>query len=169
VGSLAVQLAKASGAVVTGVDVAEKLDVVRAAGADRVIDATHEDFTRTGARYDLIVDVPGNRPISECRRALTPSGTYVLIGHDGFGTSAGTWFGSIDRFLGLLVRAPFVSQRISPGDTTHTQDPLGVLAGLAEAGKLTPAVDRTFPLGEVPEAIRYLVVGRARGKVVITI
>ena len=89
VGSFAVQLANASGAVVTGVDVAEKLDVVRAAGADRVIDATHEDFTRTGARYDLIVDVPGNRPISECRRALTPSGTYVLIGHDGFGPRPG--------------------------------------------------------------------------------
>jgi NADPH:quinone reductase-like Zn-dependent oxidoreductase len=167
VGSFAVQIARASGAVVTGVDVAEKLDVVRAL-ADRVIDATHEDFTRTGARYDLIVDIPGNRSISECRRALTPSGTYVLIGHDGFG-EAGRWFGSIGRFLGLLVRSPFVSQRISPRNTARTTDPLGVLAELVEAGELTPAVDRTFPLSEVPEAIRYLAAGRARGKVVVTI
>jgi Zinc-binding dehydrogenase len=106
---------------------------------------------------------------SSCRRALTPSGTYVLIGHDGFGASAGPWFGSIGRFLGLLARSPFVSRRISPRNTTRTEDPLGVLAALAEAGELTPAVDRTFPLSEVPAAIAYLVAGRARGKVVITI
>jgi NADPH:quinone reductase-like Zn-dependent oxidoreductase len=178
VGSFAVQIAKASGAVVTGVDVTEKLDVVGAL-ADRAVDATHEDFTRrrlvghgrprTGAPYDLIVDIPGNRPVSACRRALTPTGTYALIGHDGFGESAGRWFGSIGRFLGLLVRSPFVSQRIGPRSTSRTTDPLGALAELIEAGELTPAVDRAFPLGEVPAAIRYLAAGRARGKVVVTV
>jgi NADPH:quinone reductase-like Zn-dependent oxidoreductase len=110
VGAFAVQLAKAYGATVTGVDEVTKLDMVRSLGADRVIDYSEEDFTRSGERYDLIFDVPGNHPFSRCRRALTPDGTYVLIGHDRFGESAGRWLGSLPRVLGLVAMSPFVSQ-----------------------------------------------------------
>jgi NADPH:quinone reductase-like Zn-dependent oxidoreductase len=104
VGTLAVQIANAGGAHVTGVDRAAKLETVGSIGADRVIDAEREDFTRGVERYDLILDVPGNHPWSDCRRALTPQGTYVLIGHDGFGATAGRWLGSLPRFAGLMVR-----------------------------------------------------------------
>jgi NADPH:quinone reductase-like Zn-dependent oxidoreductase len=168
VGAFAVQLAKAAGADVTGVDSAGKLDMVRSLGADRVIDYTKEDFTRRGERYDLILDVPGTHPVSDIRRALTPTGTYVLIGHDRFGASGRRWIGGIGQFLKLVVLSPFVSQRMAPRESKEIKDRLGFLKELVEAGKLTPVIDRTFPLSEVPEAIRYLAEGHARGRVVIT-
>ena len=169
VGAFAVQLAKAYGAEVTAVDAAGKLDMLRSIGADRVVDYAHEDFTGSGERYDVILDVPGNRSIADCRRALTAKGTYVLIGHDGFGSSAGRWLGSVGRFREAAGGAPFVSQRMVPREAKDPQDRLLALVELIEAGKLTPVVDRTFPLSEVPAAIRYLRDGSPRGKVVITI
>lgn len=168
VGTFAVQLAKAYGADVTGVDTTTKLDMVRSLGADQVIDYTQEDFTKSGEVYDLIVDIPGNHSFSDCRRALTPKGTYVLIGHDGFGDSGGRWIGSLGQFLKLVVKSPFVSQRMSPRISLDTNDRLVVLKQLIEDGKITPVIDRTFPLSEVPQAIRYLEGGQAQGKVVIT-
>jgi NADPH:quinone reductase-like Zn-dependent oxidoreductase len=170
VGALAVQIAKAYGARVTGVDSARKLEMVRSLGADRLIDYTKEDFTQSGERYDLIFDIPGNHPFSACRRVLTPHGKYVLIGHDRFGQGAGRWLGSLPRVLKLVVLSPFVSQLPTPNfSMPNKKDSMALLRELLEAGKLTPVIDRTYPLGEVPEAIRYLEEGRARGKVVITL
>jgi NADPH:quinone reductase-like Zn-dependent oxidoreductase len=170
VGALAVQLAKAYGAEVTGVDSTGKLDMVRSLGADQVIDYTQEDFTQSGERYDLILDVPGNHSFSDCRHALTPKGTYVLIGHDHFGKQGHRFLGSLPRVLKLVVMSPFVSQlpNLSFSMPTKT-DSMAVLKEFLEAGKITPVIDRTFPLSEVPEAIRYLEEGHARGKVVITV
>jgi NADPH:quinone reductase-like Zn-dependent oxidoreductase len=168
VGIFAVQLAKAFGAEVAGVDGTGKVDMVRSLGADRVIDYTKEDFTQRSERYDVIVDIPGNRSASDVRRSLTRDGTYVLIGHDAFGGSGRRWIGGIGQFLRLQVLSPFVSQRMAPRVSKDTKAPLAVLKELIEAGKVTPVIDRTFPLSEVPEAIRYLEGGNARGKIVIT-
>lgn len=169
VGTAAVQIARAWGAEVTGVDVADKLDLIRSIGADDVIDHEREDFTRMSARYDLILDVAGTRPFSELRRALTPEGTYVLIGHDHYGRDGRRWIGSLGRFAKLLVRSPFVKQLPGLRGAKDPGDRLQVLKELAETGAFTPVVDRTFPLDEVPAAIRYLQEGRAVGRVVITV
>jgi NADPH:quinone reductase-like Zn-dependent oxidoreductase len=166
----AIRLAKAYGANVTGVDNTKKRDMVRSLGADRVIDYTQEDFTQSGERYDLIFDIPGNHPFSACRRVLTPNGKYVLIGHDRFGQEAGRWFGSIPRVLKLVALSPFVSQLPTLSFSMPSKkDSMAVLKEFLEAGKLTPVIDRTFPLSETPEAIRYLEEGHAQGKVVITV
>jgi len=169
VGTTAVQLAKAYGADVTAVDSPTKLDMLRSIGADRVIDYTQEDFTRSGERYDLVLDIAGNHPWSDLKRSLTPEGTYVLIGHDQYGGSGHRWFGSLGRFFRLMVIAPFVSQLHPFRGAKDPGDRLVVLKELIEAGKITPVIDRTFPLSEVPEAIRYLESGQVQGKVVITV
>lgn len=169
VGTFAVQLAKAYGADVTGVDSAGKLDTLRSIGADRVIDHAQRDFTRSGEHYDLILDIPGNHPWSHLKRALTHEGTYVLIGHDRYGGAGHRWFGSLGRFAKLLVISPFVRQLHPFRGAKDPGDRLVVLKELIEAGKVKPVIDRTFPLAQVPEAMRYLESGQARGKVVITI
>jgi NADPH:quinone reductase-like Zn-dependent oxidoreductase len=169
VGSFAVQLAKAWGADVTGVDSTEKLEMLRSIGADRVLDYTEEDFTRRDERYDIVLDIAGNHPWRECRRALAPNGTYVLSGFDQYGASGHRWFGSLGRFARLMLIAPFVRQIHPFRGAKDPGDRLVVLKEFIEAGKLTPFIDRTFPLSQVPEAIRYLETGRARGKIVITI
>jgi NADPH:quinone reductase-like Zn-dependent oxidoreductase len=170
VGALAVQLTEAYGANVTGVDDTEKLDTVRSIGADQVIDYTKEDFTQSGERYDLIFDIPGNHPFSACRRVLAPNGKYVLIGHDRFGQGAGRWLGSIPRVLKLVALSPFMSQLPTPNfSMPDKKNQMVILKQLMETGKLTPVIDRTYSLGEVPEAIRYLQEGHARGKVIITV
>jgi NADPH:quinone reductase-like Zn-dependent oxidoreductase len=169
VGTFAVQLAKAYGADVTGVDAPGKLEMLRSIGADRVIDYTQEDFTRSGERYDLVVDMAGNHPWSAFRGALTPEGTYVLIGYDQYGSSGHRWFGSLGRFFKLMVMSPFVSYLHPFRGAKDPGDRLVVLKELIEARKITPVIDRTFPLNEVPEAIRYLESGQARGKIVITV
>ena len=169
VGTFAVQLAKAYGANVTGVDSPAKLDMLRSIGADRVIDYTKEDFTRSGERYDVVLDIAGTRPWSASKRALTPDGTYVLIGHDQYGASGHRWFGSLGRFFKLMVISPFVSHLHPFRGTKDPGDRLVVLKELIEAGKITPVIDRTFPLSEVPEAIRYLESGQTRGKIVIVV
>jgi NADPH:quinone reductase-like Zn-dependent oxidoreductase len=170
VGTIAVQLAKAYGANVTGVDHTTKLDMVRSIGADQVIDYTKEDFTQSGERYDLIFDIPGNHPFSACRGVLAPNGKYVLIGHDGFGQGAGRWLGSIPRVLKLVALSPFVSQMPTLNfSMPDKKNQMVVVKLLMESGKLTPVIDRTYSLGEVPEAIRYLEEGYAREKVIITV
>ncbi len=169
VGSLAVQIARARGARVTGVDHTDKLDLLRALGADAVIDYTREDFTRRGERYDLILDVASNLSLRACRKALTPDGIYVVIGHDHYGAAAGRVLGSVPRVLTLMALSPFVRQLPTSGfSAPGTGEVMAQLAELLEAGKLTPVVDRAYPLGAVPEAMRDLQRGRNRGKLVIT-
>lgn len=169
VGTAAVQLAKAWGAEVTGVDAPEKLDIVRSIGADAVIDHTREDFVGTDARYDLILDVAAIRPYSEVRRALTADGTYVMIGHDHYGRFGRRWIGSLARFLKLLVRSPFDRHLTGLRGATDPGDRLRIVKALIDAGRFAPVVDRTFPLRDVPAALRYLEEGAAVGRIVITI
>jgi NADPH:quinone reductase-like Zn-dependent oxidoreductase len=165
VGSFAVQLAKAFGAEVTGVCSTTKVDLVRSIGADEVIDYTREDFAG-GGRNDLILDTAGRRSLSQLRRALTHRGTLVLVGGEG----GGRWLGGFDR---QILRAPMLSlfarQRLRPFVSKERSEDLVVLKELIEAGKVTPVIDRTYPLGDAPEAIRYLEAGHARGKIVITV
>lgn len=169
VGAIAVQLAKAYGAHVTGVDATDKMEMVRSLGADHAIDYTQEDFTRRGERYDLILDVASNLSLSACKRVLTPKGIYILIGHDHFGDAAGRIFGSLPRVLILAALSLFVSQLPDLSFSIPSKkDVMTVLEEFLEAGKLTPVIDRTYPLNEVPEAMRYLQGGRARGKIIIT-
>ena len=166
VGSFAVQIAKAFGAEVTGVCSTTKADLVRSIGADDVIDYTREDFTDGAHRWDLIVDTAGRRPLSRLRRALTQKGTLVIVGGDG----GGPWTGGF--FRGVL-RAPlvslFVGQRLGGLNAKVNQGDLRTLGELIEAGKVTPLIDRTFPLIDAPEAMRYLERGHPGGKVVITV
>jgi len=169
VGTFAVQVAKAYGANVTGVDVAEKLDMIASIGADRTLDYTREDFTRGGEHYDVILDIVGNHPWREIRRALIPEGTYVLIGHDQYGAAGHRWFGSLGHFAKLMVMAPFVKQLHPFRAVKDPGDRLAVLAELIETGKVAPVIDKTFPLSEVPEAMRYLESGHAQGKIVVTV
>ena len=171
VGTMAVQIAKASGAQVTAVDRPEKADMLRSIGAERVIDYTREDFTRGGDRYDLILDLAGNHGWREVRGALTDRGTYVLIGDQHvYGGAGHRWIGSLGRVLGLMVRSSF--DRRLPGVRAFRQpddDPMTVVAGLVEAGSIVPVVDRTYPLGQVVEAIHHMEAGTAQGRIVITI
>jgi NADPH:quinone reductase-like Zn-dependent oxidoreductase len=166
VGSLAVQLAKALGAEVTGVCSTTKLDLVRSIGADQVIDYTREDFTDGQRRWEVIVDTAGRRPLAQLRRALTGKGILVIVGGDG----GGPWTGGF--FRGVL-RAPVLSllvgQKLSGLNAKVNQEDLQSVGELIEAGKLTPVIDRTYPLAEAPEALRYLEEGHPGGKVVITI
>jgi NADPH:quinone reductase-like Zn-dependent oxidoreductase len=169
VGTFAVQLAKVYGADVTAVDAAGKLDMLRSIGADRVVDYAQEDFTRSGQRYDVILDIAGNHPWPDIRRAITPDGAFVLIGHDQYGAAGHRWFGSLGRFFKLMVASPFVRQLHPFRGAKDPGDRLVVLKDLIEVGKIMPVIDRIFPLGEVPEAIRYLQTGQARGKVIVTV
>jgi NADPH:quinone reductase-like Zn-dependent oxidoreductase len=137
---------------------------VRALGADRVIDYTQEDFTQSGEQYDLIFQLAGMLSPSRCRRALAPKGRLVLSSGD----SDGRWIGPVDRILKAIALSPFVSQTLGPLFTKRSKTDLEHLTNLLEAGKLTPVIDRTYSLSEVPEAIRHVEQGHARGKVVIT-
>jgi len=166
VGSLGVQIAKGVGAKVTAVCSTSKADLVRSIGADEVIDYTHEDFTDGSKRWDVIVDTAGRRPLSQLRRALTPEGTLVIVGGDG----GGRWTGGF--FRGVL-RAPvvslFVGQRLRGLNSKVKKEDLVTITELIEAGTVMPVIDRTYPLIEASDAIRYLGEGHARGKVVITV
>ena len=166
VGSFAVQLAKAFGAEVTGVAGPAQVELVRSIGADQVIDYTRDDVTDGSRHWDLILDTAGHRSLSRLRRALTPEGTLVIVGSEG----RGRWLGGFDRQLRALVLSRLVSQRLRMLSSKPRQDDLQTLRELIEAGKLTPVIDRTYPLAEVPEAIRQMVHGRGGGgKVVITV
>lgn len=169
VGALAVQLAKAHGAEVTGVDHTRKLDLVRALPADHVIDYTTDDFTRGDQRYDMIVDIPGNHPFSACRRVLSPDGVYVLIGHDHYGQVGRRWLGSLPRFAGLGVRSRFDRHLRGGGARPSKREAMDILREHLEAGQLTQVIDRTYPLSEAGAAIAYLASGEPVGRVLLTV
>ena len=164
VGSFAVQLAKACGAEVTGVCSTANLEFVRSLGADHVIDYTGENFATGEARYDVIFDLVGNRSLAECRRALTRRGTLVLASGNG-----GRVLGPIRRMLAAMLLGMFVTQNLRPLAAVASGADLEVLRELIEAGTITPPVDRSYPLAETPEAIRYFVEEHARGKITITV
>lgn len=165
VGTYAVQIAKAFGAHVTGVCSTAKVEMVRSIGADHVIDYTREDFADGSRRWDVILDIGGSLPLSRLRRALTPRGTLVLVGGEG----GGRWLGVVARLLRARLLSPFVGQDLRTFLSSENHEDMLVLAELAESGKLAPVIDRTYPLAEAPEAIRYLEEGHVRGKVVITL
>jgi NADPH:quinone reductase-like Zn-dependent oxidoreductase len=165
VGTFAVQLAKALGAEVTGVCGPAKADLVRALGADHVLDYTTDDATSGERRYDLILDINGNTRLARLRRALTPTGTLVIVGGEG----GGPWTGGIGRQLRAAALSPFVRQRLTMKIPKEHHADLERLARYIEAGDLTPAVDRSYPLEQVPAALRQLEAGQVRGKLVVTV
>jgi NADPH:quinone reductase-like Zn-dependent oxidoreductase len=165
VGTYAVQIATALGAEVTGVCSTGKVELVRSIGAAHVLDYTAEDFTDGRVRYDVILDNVGNRPLRRLRRALTPAGTLVLNG----GGSPGKVVGSMGSILRAVVVSGFVGQRLRPLAVAQKREDLLTLTGLIEAGKLTPVVDRTYPLADTAEGLRHVERGHARGKVVVIV
>ena len=165
VGTYAVQIAKAYRAHVTGVCSTTKVGMVRSIGADHVIDYTREDFAEGDQRYDLILDIGGNSTLSRLRRALASRGTLVITGGEG----GGRWLGGTDRQLRAMLLSPFVGQKLGTFIDRENHEDMIILKDLIEAGKITPVIDRTYPLAEVPEAMRYLEEGHARGKVVISV
>jgi NADPH:quinone reductase-like Zn-dependent oxidoreductase len=165
VGWFAVQLAKAFGAQVTGVASTSQLELVRSIGADEVVDYTKEDVTDGTRRWDLIIDTAGRRSLSQLRRALTPKGTLVIVGGEG----GGRWMGGFLRNLRAPLVSRFVGQRLRMLASKENLEDLQTLRELIEAGKLTPLIGRTYPLGEAPEAMRALEAGNTRGKIVITV
>ena len=161
VGPFAVQIAKALGAEVTGVCSTAKVEMVRSAGADHVIDYTQEDFTRSGQRYDRIIDIAGSHSIFACRRALRPNGTYLWVGGPTTRLLQAVLLGPLislvgNRKMGMLPWKPFPKEDVA------------LLKGLIDAGTVRPVIDRRYPLAEVPDALRYLEAGHAMGKIVIT-
>ncbi len=165
VGSYAVQLAKTFGAEVTGVAGPAKLDLVRALGADHVIDYTREDFAATPGHYDLIIDIAGIPTLSRLRRALTPTGTAVITG----GEDGGRLTGGMNRQLRALIVSLFVRQRLTMFVNKVRGSDLTRLTELIEAGRVTPSLDRTYPLDQAADALRDLAAGKVRGKIAITL
>ncbi|GII25230.1 NAD(P)-dependent alcohol dehydrogenase [Planosporangium mesophilum] len=165
VGSFAVQLAKVLGAHVTGVCSGGKAELVRSIGADAVVDYAREDITDGNPRYDVILDLAGNRPLRQLRRALAPRGTLVIAGGEG----GGRWLGGVDRQLRAHLLSPFTRQRLRALMSLQRLDDLLLVRDLLESGAVAPVIDRTYALSEAPEAIRYLRSGHVRGKVVITV
>jgi NADPH:quinone reductase-like Zn-dependent oxidoreductase len=165
VGTFAVQIAKASGAHVTGVSSTAKTELVLGLGADQVIDYTREDIADGVHRYDVILDIGGNRRLSELRRTLTPRGRLVIVG----GETSGRWLGGTDRQIRALLLSRVVSQRMTTFVASENSADLMALTELIESGAVRPAIDRAFPLSETPAAVRYVMDGRARGKVVIAV
>jgi NADPH:quinone reductase-like Zn-dependent oxidoreductase len=165
VGTFAVQIAKHLGAEVTGVCSTRNVDMVRSLGADHVVDYTQEDFAQGGQRYDFIFQLAGTRSASDCRRALTPKGTLVLSS----GESSGRLIGPIGRVVNARALSPFVSQRLLSFTVSPNGEDLQSLNELVGAGEVSPVIDRRYSLAEVPEAIRYLEEGHARGKVAIDV
>jgi NADPH:quinone reductase-like Zn-dependent oxidoreductase len=164
VGTFAVQIARSFGAEVTGVCSTGKVDLVKSLGVHHVVDYTHEDFTRGGPQYDLILDAVGNCAPSDLRQVLKPWGTAVLVG----GPNEGRWLGPMTGMLKAIVSSWFARRKMRPFLARMNKADLIVMQELLQAGKITPVIDRTYPLHEVPAAIRYLEAGHARGKVVIT-
>jgi NADPH:quinone reductase-like Zn-dependent oxidoreductase len=164
VGTFAVQIAKAFGAEVTGVCSTSKMDLVRSLGADHVIDYTAEDVDG-GQRYDVVLDTGGHRSLRRLRRTLTPRGTLVIVGSE----TAGRWLGGFDRTIRAMLLSPFVSQKLAPLASSENTADLIVLTGLVESGQVAPVVDRTYPLEEAAAAIRHMLDGKARGKLVVSV
>jgi NADPH:quinone reductase-like Zn-dependent oxidoreductase len=167
VGTFAVQIAKSLGAEVVGVCSTRNVDLVRSLGADEVVDYTRDDFTRTDRRYDVVFDLVGNRSLTDCRRVLTPTGILVLAG--GGVSEGGSFVGPVGLILRAKLVSPFVRHRLRVLVARASRQNLATLRELAESGKLTPAVDRTYPLAAAADAIRYVEAEHARAKVVITV
>jgi len=167
VGTFAVQIAKAFGAEVTGVCSSRNVDLVKSLGADHVVDYMKEDFTKSNERYDVILDNVGTQPLSGFRRVLKPKGICVLIG--GGGPNEGKWVGPMARPLKAKLMSPFIDQKMGMMMADGNKDDLNILADLMQSGKVTPVIDRTYPLSEIREAVRYVETGRARGKVIIIV
>jgi NADPH:quinone reductase-like Zn-dependent oxidoreductase len=165
VGTFAVQIAKAFGAEVTGACSTHKTDLVRSIGADHVIDYTTSDISEGNRRYDLALDIGGNRPLAALRRVLTPTGTLVIVGGEG----GGRWFGGIDRQLRAMTLSPFIGQRLGTFIASDNSTDLDTLRTLIEDGTVTPVIDRVCSLVGVPDAILDLEAGRVRGKIVAAI
>lgn len=168
VGTFAVQIAKSFGAEVTGVCSTRNVAMVRSLGADHVIDYTKEDFTLGTSRYDLIVDMVGSHSLLEYKRVLKPNGNYVIVGAAG-GPEDGRWLGPLTSPIKAFLLSPIVSQKVGMLFAKLTPEDLKILGDLMQAGKVTPVIDRTYALSDVPEAMRYLELGHARGKVVIVV
>jgi NADPH:quinone reductase-like Zn-dependent oxidoreductase len=164
VGTFAVQIAKSFGAEVTGVCSTRNLDMVRSIGADHVIDYTRENYTENGKLYDLIIDMVGNHSLSANRRAMNPEGTFVIIGG-----AKGNWLAPLMSPVKALMYSPFVGQEFVLLLAKMRKDDLTVLGDLMQAGKVTPVIDRVYPLSDVPAAIQYSEEGHARGKIVIKV
>ena len=167
VGTFAVQIAKSLGAEVTGVCSTHNVDLVKSLGADHVIDYTKEDFTKGAERYDVMLDNVGNRSLSECKGVLTLKGKYVLIG--GGGASDQGFLGGLGKALWAVVYSKFVNQQMGMMMADANQKDLTILADMMQSGKVKAVIDRTYKLDQVPEALRYLEQGHARGKVIITV
>jgi NADPH:quinone reductase-like Zn-dependent oxidoreductase len=167
VGTFAVQIAKTLGADVTGVCSGRNVDLVRSLGADHVIDYTKEDFSKGDERYDVILDNVGTQSLSKFRRVLKPNGICVMIG--GGGPNEGKWVGPMARPIKAMLISPFISQKMGMMMAQGNKDDLNILADLMQSGKVTPVIDRTYPLSQIREAMTYLEAGHARGKVVITV
>ncbi|WP_241031350.1 NAD(P)-dependent alcohol dehydrogenase [Rhodococcus koreensis] len=165
VGTFAVQIAKAYGAEVTGVCSTAKVDLVRSTGTDHVVDYATDDVTRLGRRYDVVLDIGGNTSLSRLRRVLTPRGRLVIVG----GETDGRWLGGTDRQLRALALSPFSSRTLCAFVSKEDGTDLRVLRDLVESGDVTPVVERTYPLGEATTALRRLVDGQVRGKVVLAV
>jgi NADPH:quinone reductase-like Zn-dependent oxidoreductase len=166
VGTFAVQIALAFGATVTGVCSTSKVDLVRSLGAGDVIDYTRDEIDRDAARYDVVLDTAGNRPLSLLRRAMTPRGTLVLVGGEHGG---GRLLGGFDRQLRAPLVSMFVGQRLRGLIAKERGEDLEAVSRLIESGAVTPVIDRTYPLADAAEAIRYVAKGHAAGKVVVTV
>jgi NADPH:quinone reductase-like Zn-dependent oxidoreductase len=164
VGSFAVQIAKALGGEVTAVTSTKNVETARSIGADEVIDYTRDDFTRGTDRYDLILDIGGNRRLSAMRRALTPKGRIVMVA-----PQPGQWIGPVARIAGAIVTTRLGRRPASAYLADVSRDDLLTLKELIEAGKVRPIIDRTYRFDQIPEGIRYLESGAASGKVVITV
>src|SRR5438093_1468071 len=167
VGTFAVQIAKSLGADVTGVCSTRNVDLVKSLGADHVIDYTKEDFTKSAERYDVMLDNVGNHSLSECKGVLTPTGKYVLIG--GGGATDQGFLGGLGKALWAMVFSRFVNQQMGMMMADANLNDLTILADMMQSGKLKPVIDRTYKLDQVPDAIRYVEQGHAKGKVVITV
>ena len=167
VGTFAVQIGKALGAHVTGICSGRNAEMVRSLGADEVIDYTTEDFAQSGKQWDIILDNVPNHSLSDCRRSLTPKGKYIMIG--GGGPEDGRWIGPFARVIKLMLLKPFVNQEMRMMMADPAKEDMTYLRDLMQAGKVRPVIDRTYPLSQIAEAVRYVEKGHARGKVAITI
>jgi NADPH:quinone reductase-like Zn-dependent oxidoreductase len=164
VGTFGVQIAKSYGTEVTGVCSTRNVDMVRSLGADHVVDYTREDFTRSGERYDLILDVAGTHSIADRRRALAPHGILVAVG----GPMTNDWVGPLVSIIPMLIVSRFGSRKMVPMLAKNSKEDMLALRELLEAGKVTPAIERTYPLREVPDALRQVGTGHSRAKIVIS-
>lgn len=167
VGTFAVQIGKVLGAHVTGVCSMRNVEMVRSLGADEVIDYTKEDFANSGKQWDVILDNVPNHSLADCRRVLTPKGKYIMIG--GGGPDDGRWIGPFARVIKIMLLKPFISQEMGMMISEPSKEDQTFLADLMRAGKVKPVIDKTYPLHQLPDAIRYLEEGHARGKVAIIV